>query len=74
MNAEGRVYNTLDILDFGTRYSFYVLLPSKVPDGVAEKFVVHWVYWVGPLERVVHDFGTEFVKTKRLPCYVGALE
>ena len=60
VDAEGKAYVTLDILDYGARFSFYVLVPSKTPDDVAEQLATHWVAWAGPPERVVHDLGAEY--------------
>ena len=72
VDAEGKVYNTLDILDFGARYSFYVLLPSKFPDDVAAQLAIQWV----SLGRASRARGARLGHRiqERLPGHAGALE
>jgi hypothetical protein len=62
LDVDGTRHTYLNVLDVATRYSVFLLVPTKSSDVVAQTFMDGWVAWAGIPQQIVHDQGGEFFK------------
>jgi hypothetical protein len=59
-DVDGTRHTFLNVLDVATRYSSFILVPSKSSSIVAEAFMEGWIRAFGTPDMVIHDQGGEF--------------
>ena len=59
-DINGVIYYGSNLIDYGTNFSMYELIPSKHPEVVAKAVFESWCRWAGVPDIIAHDLGGEF--------------
>ena len=80
-DINGVTYYGVNMLDYGTNWSTYELIPSKHPEVVVKAIFESWCKWARVPEYIIHEPGGEFsgavttqVERWKSECKVGPTE